>query len=194
METSVEEMIEQQIIDGRPATVAYINGDFTPAGKSAPALVKVLFDDGEVVFLATGGGGADAESGDEAATFNRHRGQYISADERAHRLETQAESDAWLRHRAKQIPAKVLRTPTVLGRSYAQWAKILLADDLSRIDNAIRIGLTEGFDNAEIARKVVGSISLNGVDGTTEITRQRIARLGYAAIKPPNHRKRGTSQ
>lgn len=80
-------------------------------------------------------------------------------------------------------------TASILGRTYAQWAKILLADDLSRIDSAIRNGLTEGIDNTEIARKVVGSQGLNGVDGVTEITRRRIARLGHAAIKALNLRK-----
>jgi len=45
-------MIERTMINGRPCTVAYIRNDFTPADKDTFDLVKVLFDDGEVVFLA----------------------------------------------------------------------------------------------------------------------------------------------
>jgi hypothetical protein len=44
-------MIERTMVSGRPATVAYINRDFTPADKTNWELAKVLFDDGEMVFL-----------------------------------------------------------------------------------------------------------------------------------------------
>src|SRR5215469_18142836 len=45
-------MIERQVIDGRPATVAYLNKDLEPAGKDDHTLVRILFDDGEVALLA----------------------------------------------------------------------------------------------------------------------------------------------
>jgi len=44
-------MIERTEVDGRPATVAYITGDFQPATKEDWELAKIIFDDGEVVFL-----------------------------------------------------------------------------------------------------------------------------------------------
>jgi len=44
-------MIEQQIIDGKKAMVAYINADLKPVDKDKATLVKAIFDDGTVVFL-----------------------------------------------------------------------------------------------------------------------------------------------
>ena len=44
-------MIERQTIDGREATIAYLTAAFEPAGKDDAALVKVIFDDGEQMFL-----------------------------------------------------------------------------------------------------------------------------------------------
>ncbi len=46
-------MIERQKIDGREATVAYLTTEFAPAEKDAAELVKVIFDDGETIFLST---------------------------------------------------------------------------------------------------------------------------------------------
>lgn len=43
-------MIERTTIDGKPATVAYLKGDMTPASKEDHTHVKVIFDDGTVVF------------------------------------------------------------------------------------------------------------------------------------------------
>ena len=74
--------------------------------------------------------------------------------------------------------------PFKVGKfSIAQWAAFMAQDDRSRIDNAIRSGLIGGLDNTTIARKVVGSAGMRGVDGVTEVTRRRIAHLGRAAIK-----------
>jgi hypothetical protein len=44
-------MIVQTTVNGRKATVAYITKDFEPATKEAADLAKVIFEDGEVVFL-----------------------------------------------------------------------------------------------------------------------------------------------
>lgn len=54
-------MIEKQTIDGREAMVAYLNQDFTPASKDDWYLAKVIFDDGQVVFLR------NSEDDEEAA-------------------------------------------------------------------------------------------------------------------------------
>ena len=82
-----------------------------------------------------------------------------------------------------------LKNPMIKDRSLAQWAKVLAETDAKRIDNAIRTGLIAGLDNAAIAQRVIGSMSLNGVDGVTEITRQHVIRLGRAAISPLIRRK-----
>jgi hypothetical protein len=44
-------MIERTIVNDRPATVAYINDKFLPVSKDDATLVKVIFDDGERLFL-----------------------------------------------------------------------------------------------------------------------------------------------
>lgn len=44
-------MIERQTINGRKASVAYMTDAFEPAQKTDATLVKVLFDDGECLFL-----------------------------------------------------------------------------------------------------------------------------------------------
>jgi len=79
----------------------------------------------------------------------------------------------------------------VAGNSLAAWAAYLARDDKSRIDNAIRSGLIGGLNNVAIARKVVGSAGVRGIDGVTEITRQRVAHLGRAANKRRILRKKG---
>jgi hypothetical protein len=43
-------MIEKTEIEGRPASVAYLKTDFTPADKDDAELIKIIFDDGEVRF------------------------------------------------------------------------------------------------------------------------------------------------
>jgi hypothetical protein len=77
---------------------------------------------------------------------------------------------------------------TIGERTLAEHAAIIARADVNRIDTAIRSGLSAGFSSTDIARRVVGSASLNGTDGSTEMTRQHIARLGLAVISTPNLR------
>ncbi len=79
--------------------------------------------------------------------------------------------------------------PYIAGLSLPKWAASFARDDVNHIDNAVRSGVIGGLNNTEIARKVIGSMGLNGVDGVTEITRQKIARLGVMAIKKRGARK-----
>jgi len=148
-------MIERQTINGRPATVAYMTADFVPADKDTAPYAKVLFDDGEMLLLASGNADDGAE---EAAAWNRHRMQ-------------------------QQKPYGQPPRKTLLGYSLARWAAFFAKTDIARIDNAIKTGLIAGLDNTEIARRVIGSIGLRGIDGVTEVTRRRIAELGRLALK-----------
>lgn len=43
-------MLERTVIDGKPATVAYLRGKMQPATKEDHTYVKVMFDNGDVVF------------------------------------------------------------------------------------------------------------------------------------------------
>jgi len=54
-------MIERQEIDGKPATVASIEADFTPCEPDEAEPVKVVFDDGTMIMLRP------AEKGDVGA-------------------------------------------------------------------------------------------------------------------------------
>lgn len=75
------------------------------------------------------------------------------------------------------------------GHSLAGWAIVLTQRDLARIDNAIRTGLISGLDSAQIARTVIGSADMRGVDGVTEITRKEIDRLRLASLLRGPHGK-----
>jgi hypothetical protein len=98
-----------------------------------------------------------------------------------------AEAEAWNKHRMSQQqsvrPPSKTRGRIIHGKTLAQWASHMATTDLTRIDTAIRTGLLGGLDNTEIARKVVGSMKLHGVDGATEITRRRIIQLAKAAAR-----------
>jgi hypothetical protein len=43
--------IERTTVEGRKATVAYILDDFTPTTPDKATLIKVLFDDGDILFV-----------------------------------------------------------------------------------------------------------------------------------------------
>ena len=77
-------MIERQTINGRPATVGYLDQGFSPADKDTAPLVKVSFDDGETLFLST-----------------KSPAQYAG----------EAEADAWNRHRDRHRAPVVAPTP-----------------------------------------------------------------------------------
>ena len=135
-------MIERQTIDGRDASVAYLTNKFAPATADTAQYVKVLFDDGEMILLATG------------------------------------------------IPPA--KGPTLIhGQSLAGWAAHISREDIKRLDNAVRTGLIGGLDNTEIARSVVGSANINGIDGMTAVTRHHISQLARAVIRPRILRKKG---
>lgn len=79
----------------------------------------------------------------------------------------------------------------ILKVSLPRWAAYFMRQDAQTISATIQAGMADGLDSTEIARKVVGSIGLNGVDGVTEFTRHKVAHLGRAAIRESNLRKQG---
>jgi hypothetical protein len=54
-------MIEHREIDGRPASVVYLDEDMAPAERDDATIVKILFDDGEIKWLVAD----DSEDNDE---------------------------------------------------------------------------------------------------------------------------------
>jgi len=93
--------------------------------------------------------------------------------------------------RSSDGPIKTARN-LIMSHTLAWWAQYFAKDDLARIDNAVRTGLIAGQDNTEIARRVVGSQGVGGIDGVTEVTRHRITYLGRAAVKVLKLRKKAT--
>src|ERR1700681_3953494 len=102
-------MIERQVLGGRDATVSYMTDAFGPPDRDTAPYVKVLFDDGEMLILATG-----APDGI-------------------------AEAEAWNRHRMQQRKpfGGQPKRGVVLGHSMAEWAGYFVRTDLARIDTAI---------------------------------------------------------
>jgi hypothetical protein len=98
----------------------------------------------------------------------------------------EGDPDEWSAEQEAMLPSEIQQDVSAIkqirGMTVAEWAHHFAQLDRARIDMAIRGGLIAGLDNTEIARKVVGSMELNGSDGVTEITRQGIARLGQVAI------------
>lgn len=154
-------MIERQTIDGREATIAYFDDAFTLVDKGTPGcLVKILFDDGEMVLLRAPGQASEPAP--------------IEDDE-----EHQHDGAAWAKHRIRTGQRKTLR---VHGHTMATWARMIAEQDAQNIQTAISVGLTAGEDNTDIAHRVIGSRRLNGSNGATEITRQHIYGLGRGLL------------
>ncbi|HNQ98346.1 MAG TPA: minor capsid protein [Trueperaceae bacterium] len=68
------------------------------------------------------------------------------------------------------------------GRTLREWAQSIRRDDLRRIESAVQVGIASGESSAQIARRVVGTARLRGVDGMTEITRRAAAAITRTAV------------
>lgn len=82
---------------------------------------------------------------------------------------------------ARTIKAIVTTNPFE-GKVMKDWADSIASADIDRILSQIRIGMVQGETGPEIARRIVGSASLEGVDGVTEITRRNAAALTRTAV------------
>lgn len=58
------------------------------------------------------------------------------------------------------------------GKTVRQWADNIQAADLSRIESKVKVGLVQGESPRQISRRIVGTASLKGRDGVTQITRR----------------------
>lgn len=73
---------------------------------------------------------------------------------------------------AAQLRALVSSSPFE-GKVLREWSASIRRADLGRIEDQIRIGVVQGETTPQIARRVVGTARLRGVDGTTQITRRQ---------------------
>lgn len=83
---------------------------------------------------------------------------------------------------ARMLRAIALSRPFE-GRILKEWADTMAADDIRRIHSAIQAGMVAGEDSATIARRVVGTGTLKGADGVTEITRRQIQTITRTAVQ-----------
>lgn len=68
------------------------------------------------------------------------------------------------------------------GKVLKEWADTLEADDIDRIERAIKIGLTQNETIPQISRRIVGSAQLKGSDGMTAISRREAAAIVRTAV------------
>jgi hypothetical protein len=87
--------------------------------------------------------------------------------------------DAWDKHRGRFAPRRL----KIHGHSLATWAAQITAHEAARITSEIKIGISAGESNTDIAHRIIGSARLNGGNGATEITRQQILRLGKGYLR-----------
>lgn len=64
-----------------------------------------------------------------------------------------------------------------MGKTLQKWAKNVEAADIGRIEDQIKIGLTQGETVPQISRRIVGTARMNGRDGVTQITRRNAAAI-----------------
>lgn len=69
------------------------------------------------------------------------------------------------------------------GRVLKDWVKTMADDDLLRIGAAIRTGMVSGEGMDVIVRRVIGTGTLKGSDGVTEITRRQVAAITRTAVQ-----------
>lgn len=68
------------------------------------------------------------------------------------------------------------------GRTMREWADGIANADIARIEQQIKIGLVQGEPSADIARRIVGSARMKGVDGVTQITRRNAEAITRTAV------------
>lgn len=68
------------------------------------------------------------------------------------------------------------------GRTMSDWANRVEASDMSRIEQSIKIGLSQGQSSQDIARRIVGSVQMKGMDGVTQITRNNANAITRTAV------------
>lgn len=68
------------------------------------------------------------------------------------------------------------------GKTLGGWADDIARADIARIEAAVKVGLAQNETSAQIARRIVGTVSNRGRDGVTEITRRGAAAISRTAV------------
>ncbi len=81
---------------------------------------------------------------------------------------------------ARRLRAIVAAKPFE-GKTLRQWSKNVARADIDRMNSQIQIGLIQGESGQQIARRIVGTVKLNGTDGVFEIARRDAAGITRTA-------------
>lgn len=76
----------------------------------------------------------------------------------------------------------IVKTRPFSGRLLKDWAENMASSDIARIQAAVQNGLILGNTNAQITKAVIGSSTLKGLDGVTEITRRQVHSVVRTAV------------
>ncbi len=76
----------------------------------------------------------------------------------------------------------IVRSKPFQGKTMKGWAQSISAADVKRIEDQIKIGFVQGETGPQIARRIVGSARLRGVNGVTEITRRQASAITRTAV------------
>lgn len=76
----------------------------------------------------------------------------------------------------------IVKSQPFEGATLREWSRSLELDDLRRIEGQIRLGMVAGEGSDQIARRIVGSARLRGLDGMTEISRRQAAAISRTAV------------
>ncbi len=71
-----------------------------------------------------------------------------------------------------EVLRRIVSSKPFMGKTLKGWADDIQRADIRRIEDQIKIGLTQNETLPQIAKRVVGSAKLNGRDGVTQITRR----------------------
>jgi len=85
---------------------------------------------------------------------------------------------------------RIVRQVPFEGHLLREWADSIAATDVSRINGQIKVGMVQGEGISEIARRVVGSASLRGRDGVTQVTRQQAEGIVRTAVNHTTNQAR----
>ena len=72
---------------------------------------------------------------------------------------------------------EIVKSRPFMGKTLRQWSDKIEADDIARIEDAVKIGVVQGESVPAISRRVVGTARLKGRDGVTQITRRNAAAI-----------------
>lgn len=76
----------------------------------------------------------------------------------------------------------IVKSKPFMGATLKEWSQDIQAKDIARIEQQIKIGLTQGETIPAISRRITGTVSLAGADGVTAITRRHAESITRTAV------------